>query len=99
MSPSSLAESARREGIAWTEERSRRVLANTMRVREERVARARALRRALVVVTAPAAIVVVLLRGASAPAGASTVGEGTSAMIAAHGDSLERSSDGGYVRD
>lgn len=59
-----------RGGSSWDEARSARVLASTLRRREQQIARARLLRRGLALGAGAAAVVLLLLRGAPEPAGA-----------------------------
>lgn len=59
-----------RDGSSWDDGRSARVLASTLRRREQQVARGRLLRRGLALGAGAAAVVLLLLRGAPAPAGA-----------------------------
>lgn len=96
-----LAELARGDAPEWTEERARRILAAT-RVRGElRGARTRLARRSLGISGIAAAMVVMLLRGASAPAEASTtdgMDPSPSPLMASH-DHAMGDGDGGYDRD
>lgn len=102
MSLDRLAESARAGVPEWHDERARRVLASMMVRRERRTARGKLARRSMAAASAAAFVVFVLLRGGSAPAGASTASEtidpSPAAMLAAH-DGPERHGDGGYARD
>jgi hypothetical protein len=58
---------ARAEAVAWDSDRASRVFSATLRVREGRVRRARAFRRALVVGSAGALLLLLVFRSSAAP--------------------------------
>jgi hypothetical protein len=94
-----LAKAARMTDSRWESPRAARVLASTLGERKRRVARSRALQRSFAIASASAVLLVVLLRGGSAPA--STGSDSVEAASAPSAALAVRDSDGdgGYGRD
>jgi len=98
-----LVSSARASSLDWNEDRSARVLGSALDRRERRVARARIVRRALVVGSAAAMVGLLFLRGASAsPSSSSSSSSPSASEIDPSSTAVAAAAtfgDAGYARD
>jgi hypothetical protein len=93
-----LAGAARQAHPCWDAGRADRVLATTLACSEKRIARAKFVRRSLVAVSAAGAMVLAVLRGATAPTASEVAPSSAHEVVAAH-EAIHHAGDGGYGRD